>query len=210
MQYATGDEDTCFGGGLERLQTIELERLLQFHRQRGLDVGRKIAAAFTAAVTSDFPLDSESSEDCEASEYDSSSYGTEENDSVDDEEESYDGESDCTCEEHQSGGTTNESDSTFIEDDDTDSGGETDSASSIVDEDVQIILKRFHGLMEKVLEHNSAACLIQFLLDQRGGKGDDGPSITRATLPWHLVRKVNSEWNGPFAELENLSLEDLS
>lgn len=189
----TFSKDEMFIKRLEKLDKIELKELLRFHRGGALNAGRELAAVFTAAAAG-FSDDLDDHDSISSSDGDSTFNDSEEDstpstkdDSSIDEEESDISSEDYeyqhiseTYDDDDSPSPSEEADdSTFVEDD-----SEVESSYSTVDRDVQMLVEDFHELMRKILEHNSAACLIQFVLNKQIGREYDGPSLVRAMLPW--------------------------
>lgn len=208
IQYSFGKED-MFIKNLEELNKIELKALLRLHREGALNAGKKLAAAFTAAATGF--LDSFDDDDHDISDSDNtfddseeeSDYDTEDDSSVDEDKSNYSGDDEyqytLICDEDDTL-TEDRDDSTFIEDD-----SDEHSCYSTVDDDVHILVRNFHELMKQILEHNSAACLIQFMLNKHDGKENDGSSLIQAMLPWtfSLEDRVEADI---LLELDNLRL----
>jgi hypothetical protein len=201
LQYTSGKEEEYFKD-IAELDKISLAELLRSHQVAAHNACKALAATFTAAATGLLDnIDGNDSGTTYTSEADST--GSAEEDSAydtDDDETEDDGFDDDDMSDTSSGNddyhyaseiyyendtpTEDGDDSSFVDDD------HSETSSSVYD-DVWRMEMSFHTLMREVLEHNAASCLIQFALSMQGGKGNDGPSLVRAMVPWTFDKKDN-------------------
>ncbi|KAH8655735.1 hypothetical protein BX600DRAFT_440225 [Xylariales sp. PMI_506] len=183
---------------IEELDDNKLIELLQSHQESAFTTGKRLAAAFTNAISMSFfqsHLNDESRENShvDEDEYSSSCTEIEDDDFIsedDDNDISDEGDDFGTSEENEGDyddeycdGHYNYDNSSFHN---SNEGSLFDEASSIFDEDIRSLVEDFHNLMKEIMEHNSASCLIQFMLNKRTGKQDGGVSLVRAMVPWNF------------------------
>ncbi|KAH8655691.1 hypothetical protein BX600DRAFT_515414 [Xylariales sp. PMI_506] len=184
---------------IEELDDNKLITLLQSHQESAFTTGKRLAAAFTGAISMSFFRSHHNDESRENShvdedEYSSSCTEIEDHDSIseDDDNDTSDEGDDCDTSEENEGEYDDEyvdghyynySNSSFHN---SNEGSLFDEASSIFDEDIRSLVEDFHNLMKEIMEHNSASCLIQFMLNKRTGNEDDVVSLVRAMVPWNF------------------------
>ena len=197
-----------------------MKELLQSHREGALNAGKKLAAAFAAAASSGYLRDNHEYESTNMSDDnmsdDERSVETTEDDIVyetDDDSSLSEEDTDSEEDEYASEGyecdsaaTDDSDDGTFVEHGGTISDSDGDTTYSLVEDDIRTLVDDFHGLMKEILERNSTLCLIQFMLNKRAGKENDGPSLVRAMLPWPFSIEDRDE-AGSLLELDSLSVE---
>ncbi|KAK3940979.1 hypothetical protein QBC46DRAFT_407675 [Diplogelasinospora grovesii] len=190
-------------------------------RTRGgaINAGKRLNAAFARAARSCLSQNENENED-EDEDEDNSTSDEEEDDWFDEDED------DSSFEEDEDDGTFSgtfgEDDGTFDEDDSTfqdeedstfDEDGEdssVDDYDSIVYGNVQALVEDFHDLMTAILKHNSALCLVQFTLNKKNGKENNGTSLIRAMFSWRFNLEDREESLGDLPHLSHAVLPPTS
>ncbi|KAH8655574.1 hypothetical protein BX600DRAFT_440085 [Xylariales sp. PMI_506] len=183
---------------IEELDDNKLIELLQSHQESAFTTSKSLAAAFTGAISMSFLRSRHNDESRENSnvdedEYSSSCTEIEDDDSIseDDDNDTSDEGDDCGTSEENEGEYDDEYGDGHYDYDNSsyhnsNEGSLFDEAGRIFDEDIRSLVEDFHKLMKEIMEHNSASCLIQFMLNKRTGKQDDGVSLVRAMVPWNF------------------------
>ncbi|KAK3934984.1 hypothetical protein QBC46DRAFT_413441 [Diplogelasinospora grovesii] len=72
------------------------------------------------------------------------------------------------------------------EDEEYEDDSSVDGKDSILDGDSQALVGDFYAFITAILKHNPALCLIQFTLNKKNGKENDGTSLIQAMFSWHF------------------------